>query len=326
MDFMMNAVVAGPAATTELPQVPPLDTRVMHWPESGLIARNCPVCATDRARPILRRPDALVVAACANCGMVYLPRIPSESQLAAFYSRYSVEHQAWQSGKNRSAAIAAAGRRRGGNGLLKEIAQRRSIAGQRLLEVGCARGSFLLDAAAAGAQVAGVEIDGTARTFVESLGIRCGASLGDVAAIGRFDVIVALNVIEHLPDPKRWVADVEALLAPGGLLALWTPNGGQVDVFGSSWVGFRVDLDHLNYFSQATLAQLLLGSGLWTEAAWEFSNANLAGFTGARHSTSMTERLRQWWRTPVQTWALPPAGGGYTLALLAGKPMRVEPT
>lgn len=41
---------------------------------------------------------------------------------------------------------------------------------------------------------------------------------------GRFDWIVSCHNFEHLPDPLRFLRDCEALLAPGGMLAMIVPD------------------------------------------------------------------------------------------------------
>lgn len=41
-----------------------------------------------------------------------------------------------------------------------------------------------------------------------------------------FDVVVSMDVIEHVPDPAPWVADLVRVLRPGGTLFLTTPNYG----------------------------------------------------------------------------------------------------
>jgi 2-polyprenyl-6-hydroxyphenyl methylase/3-demethylubiquinone-9 3-methyltransferase len=41
---------------------------------------------------------------------------------------------------------------------------------------------------------------------------------------GRFDLVTCLEVIEHVPDPRRFIATVAGLVRPGGLLVLSTLN------------------------------------------------------------------------------------------------------
>lgn len=41
---------------------------------------------------------------------------------------------------------------------------------------------------------------------------------------GAFDLVVAMDVIEHVPDPGPWLRDVVRVLRPGGSLMLTTPN------------------------------------------------------------------------------------------------------
>jgi len=55
------------------------------------------------------------------------------------------------------------------------------------------------------------------------------ASVGDATDFSRFDdgelsVVVALHLVEHLPDPQKTIRDIYAKLAPGGLFFFATPH------------------------------------------------------------------------------------------------------
>ena len=49
-------------------------------------------------------------------------------------------------------------------------------------------------------------------------------AVGVEAVEGRFDLVTAMEVIEHVADPQAFVDDLAARLAPDGLLILSTPN------------------------------------------------------------------------------------------------------
>ncbi|WPB81813.1 class I SAM-dependent methyltransferase [Archangium violaceum] len=46
-------------------------------------------------------------------------------------------------------------------------------------------------------------------------------------ADGRFDLVLSMDVIEHLPRPEPWLAELVRVLRPGGTLFLTTPNYGS---------------------------------------------------------------------------------------------------
>jgi SAM-dependent methyltransferase len=41
---------------------------------------------------------------------------------------------------------------------------------------------------------------------------------------GRFDLVVSMDVVEHLPDPAPWLRELYRVAKPGGMLFLTTPN------------------------------------------------------------------------------------------------------
>ena len=80
-------------------------------------------------------------------------------------------------------------------------------------------------------------------------------------ADGQFDVVVSLEVLEHLPAPKEHLQEVWRVTRPGGLLILSTPN---FDGLSRRCLGVRwrvIDPEHLGYFTQTTLSRLLRDTG-----------------------------------------------------------------
>jgi 2-polyprenyl-6-hydroxyphenyl methylase / 3-demethylubiquinone-9 3-methyltransferase len=106
------------------------------------------------------------------------------------------------------------------------------LAGIDLLDVGCGAGLFAEPLARLGADVVGVDpapaAVQAARHHAEETGAKlayCTGTVEDLAAEPRlFDVVSAMEVIEHAADPKRFVAAAASLVKPGGLLLVSTLN------------------------------------------------------------------------------------------------------
>jgi 2-polyprenyl-6-hydroxyphenyl methylase/3-demethylubiquinone-9 3-methyltransferase len=110
---------------------------------------------------------------------------------------------------------------------------RRPLEGKTALDVGCGAGLLTEPLARLGAKVTGIdaspEVIAVARDHAEGQSLLEGLSLdyrvGDVQELdGQFDLITAMEVIEHVADPAAFVRALAKRLAPGGLLILSTPN------------------------------------------------------------------------------------------------------
>jgi 2-polyprenyl-6-hydroxyphenyl methylase/3-demethylubiquinone-9 3-methyltransferase len=108
---------------------------------------------------------------------------------------------------------------------------RRPFAGLRFLDIGCGGGLLSEPMARLGAEIVGVDPSEknitTARVHAEeqelAIDYRAGTAEG-LAAGEQFDVILNMEVIEHVADPQAFVSVCASMLKPNGLMFVATIN------------------------------------------------------------------------------------------------------
>jgi 2-polyprenyl-6-hydroxyphenyl methylase/3-demethylubiquinone-9 3-methyltransferase len=106
---------------------------------------------------------------------------------------------------------------------------RTPLEGKSALDVGCGAGLLAEPLARLGARVTGIdaspEVIEVARDHAARQGLAIDYRAGDVQALeGEFDLMTAMEVIEHVADPAAFLKALARRLAPGGLLVMSTPN------------------------------------------------------------------------------------------------------
>ena len=106
---------------------------------------------------------------------------------------------------------------------------RRPLDGKTALDVGSGAGLLTEPLARLGAKVTGIdaspEVIEVARDHAGASGLDIDYRAGDVQQLeGQFDLITAMEVIEHVADPGAFVKALAKRLAANGLLVMSTPN------------------------------------------------------------------------------------------------------
>ncbi len=266
---------------------------------------TCPLCgaggvvlAVDLTDRIFGCVDGVWrMRRCGNaaCGTLWLDPRPLEAELGKAYAVYFTH------GKSRRAAADQATARpwlrilvRLADGFFKrwhgvKAARRRhnllglpTGKGRRLLEVGCGGGKRLGLFRKHGWLVEGQDVDAAAVRQAQSaqgVPVHHGDLLhGLELPVGAYDAIVMNHVLEHVYDPVALLRVCHGLLAPGGILAMATPNALSFGLreFGRDWMGLDVPR-HLQVFTSSALAETARRAGFgrvktWTEAAAKASS------------------------------------------------------
>ncbi len=161
---------------------------------------------------------------------------------------------------------------------------RRYREGGKLLELGCAYGFFLMEAARY-FDVAGIELAAQAADHGRRAGLNVLQGVADAANLGRIghvDVIVLFDVIEHLPQPRETLALCCQHLNPGGIIVITTGDFGSTvaSLAGARW-RLMTPPQHLWFFTQESMRRLSADLGLSVEQVdhpWKLVPASLIVF------------------------------------------------
>ena len=108
---------------------------------------------------------------------------------------------------------------------------------------------------------------------------------GDYPA-GRYDVVVAGEILEHLSNPGRALAALRDHLGPDTRLIVTVPNAYSLKGFLRAWAGHEwIHPEHVAHHSLRTLSELLRRHGFAVEQAFGYVNG------GSGMAARVTNRL-----------------------------------
>lgn len=123
------------------------------------------------------------------------------------------------------------------------------------------------------APVTGFDVDADALQLLRSALPRERFVMADVTAgvpeteRGRYELVVAGEVLEHVPDADAFLRGCRELLRPGGRLCVTVPNACSPKIGLRSLAGREViHPDHRTYYGPRTLSRTLRGAGFEPES------------------------------------------------------------
>ena len=214
--------------------------------------------------------------ACDECrSLTALPRPSVETQIARHDNADYFEHPYFE--QRRTARSILERRCRTTFEKIGSAVALEALAGERHLDIGCDTGAFLATAARlygtipVGIDIAWRSVQEAARQGIE---LYCSPIESAPETLRDLALITAIDLIEHVVDPGKLLAQVRARLRPGGVCYFETPNIAssvyrvgrtlaRVTGGAPSWVFERLfPSEHIQYFSPAGLRALAAQAGL----------------------------------------------------------------
>ncbi|SAL51122.1 type 11 methyltransferase [Caballeronia sordidicola] len=214
---------------------------------------------------------------CTVCGtLVYLLEMPPEKLLvhddeSDFYGKnYWLERQKDEFGTADIFSRARTDLTERNLHWLKTLLKYRSPSDGKALELGCSHGSFVALMRMAGFDASGVELSPWVVDFAQkTFGVPI--SLGPIENLditpGSLDVVVAMDVLEHLPDPATTMGRCLELLKPDGLLLVQTPQfvgGASYEEFVAGknrFLEMLIPEEHIYLFTRESVTRMFRGLG-----------------------------------------------------------------
>jgi hypothetical protein len=223
-----------------------------------------PLCESYVSGEMLDQPEIfypLHVRICDSCLLVQLPEYVSGEDIFSDYAYFSSYSQSWVGHAKRYA---------------DEMRARLNLGPQSLvIEVASNDGYLLQHFAARGIPVLGVEPAANIARVAQSRGIpteehflRLETGLEIAQRCGRADLVVANNVLAHVPDLRSFVAGLRVLVKDEGLVTIEFPyllrliEQAQYDT---------IYHEHYSYFTLLTSCRALAAAGLRVVDVEEFS-------------------------------------------------------
>lgn len=225
--------------------------------------RNCIICDQNTDIAPYCEMDGCEYVRCRQCGLIYVNQFASDEQMMNAYTGGGLKSL-------RRKLLGPFRKLRNVKGFNTSMVRARQIfdfvsaeqaplEGKRFLDIGCNKGFLLTAAIERGCDVYGVELVrelirpfiNTYPQFAEHIYSEKFSLVAQRFDGGYFDLISAIDVIEHFEDPIQDTQDIYRMLKPGGVFVIQTPDVDciQATSQGCQW-GALKPMEHLHLFGR----------------------------------------------------------------------------
>lgn len=256
----------------------------MKYAEYPLEEVSCNLCGSTQHRLCFEKIGELSgqmfrIVRCENCGLAFVnPRLTTKA-IDSLYNEAYFHGEGFDTTVDYVEASKNSGPSEDAARALHRISSLYAPP-TKILEIGPGLGMFMRLASSKGYDVQGLELSNFAveQLCVQGLKVKQGILPNQEIPNQSVDVVVAIEVIEHLPDPIAFFQEVRRILRPGGLFYYQTGNGECEEAvrLGADW-DYIMPEGHLYYFSPRLMRKYLQQAG-FIVAYPNWSNPHRAAF------------------------------------------------
>jgi len=234
----------------ELVAAPKQETRDRESPKN---TSKCLICNGSQVTHFMTapdryhwRPEEYRLLRCSTCSHVWIANPPKPEEMGIHYSQEY--HRAIMASGEESVEDRWGRQRDVITGLKK---------GGAILDIGCSSGAFLGMMKGRSWKLYGIEMEAsTAAKAKAATGaeVFVGEALDAPFPAESFDVITGFDLLEHVYQPRQFLAKVLEWLKPGGIFYAGLPNidSWEARALGTYWYGLELPR-HISHFSPASL-------------------------------------------------------------------------
>lgn len=215
-----------------------------------MLSRNCPSCGAGKSRD-LGGKSGFEIKRCRRCATLFTSQLPSTETAYDYDGYYRPSNIDKPEFLNRRL-----------DEIMGDFASFRQSG--RLLDIGCGGGEWLQAARRAGWKAQGLEVSAPVVAYLREQDFEIFHGFLEEAHYpdDHFDVVLAIEILEHVPDAQAILREAARILRPGGVLWATTPHGNGLSarLLSENWREVAPP-EHLQLFGKRAMQRMLRRAG-----------------------------------------------------------------